>query len=132
MYDEILMKLNKKAIKKGEVPVSCIIVYKNKIIAKAYNKRITKNDPIAHAEIIAIRKAAKKLKTWNLNDCELYVTLKPCKMCSEIIKESRIKIVYYILNSEKEINNKIEYIEYKTPKYIDFKEQIKKFFKDKR
>ena len=53
-------------------------------------------------------------------------------MCSEIIKESRIKIVYYILNSEKEINNKIEYIEYKTPKYIDFKEQIKKFFKDKR
>ena len=49
MYDEILMKLNKKAIKKGEVPVSCIIVYKNKIIAKAYNKRITKNDPIAHA-----------------------------------------------------------------------------------
>lgn len=132
MYDEILMKLNKKAIKKGEVPVSCIIVYKNKIIAKAYNKRICKKDPMGHAEIIVIKKASKKLKTWNLSDCELYVSLKPCKMCNEIIKEARIKSVYYILESEKEINNTIEYIEYKTPKKEEFKDQIKNFFKDKR
>ena len=82
---EKLIKLNKKAFKNKEVPVSCVIVKNNKLISKAYNSKIKKHDPTAHAEIIAIKKAAKKLKTWNLNDCELYVTLYPCKMCIDVI-----------------------------------------------
>lgn len=131
-YEEILNNLNKKAIKKGDVPVSCFIVYNKKIISKAYNKRISKNDPLGHAEIIAIKKASKKLKTWNLNECELYVSLKPCKMCQEIINEARIKKVYYILNSEKKVNNNTKYIMYETSKKIEFKKQLRDFFKDKR
>ena len=69
-----LKKLNNIALKHGDVPVSCIIVKNNKIIAKEYNKRQKKNSPLAHAEILAIIKATKRIKTWNLNDCELYVT----------------------------------------------------------
>ena len=102
--EKLLTILNKKAIKHNEVPVSCIITKDDKIISKAYNNKITKHDPTAHAEIIAIRKAAKKLKTWNLNECRLYVTLYPCKMCLDVINEARIKEVYYILDNEKEWN----------------------------
>ena len=100
--EKLLTILNKKAIKHNEVPVSCIITKDDKIISKAYNNKITKHDPTAHAEIIAIRKAAKKLKTWNLNECRLYVTLYPCKMCLDVINEARIKEVYYILDNEKD------------------------------
>lgn len=126
-----LKKLNKKAIKNGDVPVSCIIVKNNKVISKAYNRRKKDNDPLAHAEIIAIRKAAKKLKTYNLMGCVLYVTLYPCKMCQEIIKESKIKTVYYFLDNDKTVNNKIEFN--KIDEKIDyFSNELKAFFLDKR
>lgn len=105
-YFDILIDLAKKAIKKNEVPVSALIVYKNKIIAKAYNKRQNKHNVLNHAEIIVIKKASKKLNDWRLNDCSLYVTLKPCNMCSEIIKQARISNVYYLLDKP---NNKKEY-----------------------
>lgn len=114
-YFNICLALAKKAYNKNEIPVGAIVVFNNKIIAKAYNQRIKSNDVTAHAEIIAIRKAAKKLKDWRLNECDLYVTLKPCDMCSSIIKESRIKNVYYLVDRDsikksydKTLFNKIE------------------------
>lgn len=94
----LLIKLAKKAHLKGEIPVSAIIVCNNKIIAKAYNQKEKKKNITAHAEILSIQKAAKKLKRWNLSDCDLYVTLEPCKMCMEVIRQSRIQNVYYLLD----------------------------------
>lgn len=130
--EKLLTILNKKAIKHNEVPVSCIITKDDKIISKAYNKKITKHDPTAHAEIIAIRKAAKKLRTWNLNECRLYVTLYPCKMCLDVINEARIKEVYYILDNEKEINNNVKITKINSEKNEYFQEELKGFFKNKR
>ena len=134
MEDKIISKLmilNSKAIKNGDVPVSCIIVKDNKIISSAYNKRVLLNDPFSHAEIIAIRKACKKLNTYNLSDCILYTTLYPCSMCMEVIKESKINRVKYILEKEKEINRKINY-EKMFVKDNYFKQELSNFFVDKR
>ena len=103
-----LYKLSEKAYKNDDVPVGCIIIKDNKVIAKAYNKKVKNNDPTAHAEILCIKKAAKKLKTNNLNDCVLYSSLLPCKMCCEVIKEVRIKKIYYILDNDKINNNEIQ------------------------
>lgn len=84
-----------KAYKRNEVPVGCIIVHNNKIIARAFNKRHNTKNPIAHAEMICIRKASKKLKSWRLDECIMYVTLEPCQMCTGAIIQSKIKKVYY-------------------------------------
>ena len=130
--EKLLTILNKKAIMHNEVPVSCIITKDKKIISKAYNNKITKHDPTAHAEIIAIRKAAKKLKTWNLNDCKLYVTLYPCEMCLNVINEARIKEIYYLLDSEKKVNKNIKITKVDSEMYNYFQEELKKFFKNKR
>ncbi len=88
------LKEAKKAVKHGDVPVGAVIVQNNKIIAKAHNTKNVKNCPTRHAEIIAIERATKKLHDWRLNDCKLYVTLEPCKMCRGAIEESRISEVY--------------------------------------
>ncbi len=101
-YREII-KLSKKAYKKNEVPIGAIIVKNNKIIAKAYNKIEKNHDATMHAEILAIKKASKKLKNWRLNECEMYVTLEPCKMCSSAIELSRIKKIYYLVKKDKQI-----------------------------
>ena len=127
----LLKKLNKKAIKNGDVPVSCIILKNNRIISKAYNKRNKLKDPLAHAEILAIKKAAKKLHTYNLMECDLYVTLHPCNMCEEIIKESKIKKVYYFIENNKIINNKISYSKLNTDSEY-FSKELSGFFVDKR
>ena len=95
-YFNICIKLAVKASKKGEVPIGAIVVYNKKIIAKAFNLREKRHDITAHAEVLALKKASKTLKRWNLSDCELYVTLKPCSMCESILKQSRIKNVYYL------------------------------------
>lgn len=108
-YFEILINLAKKASKKAEVPISALIVCEDKIIAKAYNKRNKTKNIFDHAEIIAIKKASKRKKDWRLNDCDLYVTLKPCNMCSAAINQSQFKNVYYLVDKEE---NKKEY--YKT------------------
>ncbi len=84
----------KKAQKLGEVPVGAIIVKNNMIIASGYNKRESKQNPIFHAEILAILKACKKLNSFRLDGCEMYVTLEPCPMCAGAIINSRIKKVY--------------------------------------
>ncbi len=83
-----------KAYQHNEVPIGAVIVKDNKIIAKAYNNREHTQQAINHAEILAIRKACRKLKSWRLNDCTMYVTLEPCPMCAGAILNSRIKKVY--------------------------------------
>jgi tRNA(adenine34) deaminase len=127
-----LIKLNKKALKNGDVPVSCLILKDNKVISTGYNMKVKKNDPFAHAEIIAIKKASKKLKTFNLGDCEMIVTLKPCSMCEAVILESRLKTVSYILDKEKEINNNIQYNQIFIDNSDYFRDELQSFFKSKR
>lgn len=88
------LKEAKKAYEKLEVPVGCVIVKDGKIIARAHNLKETKADTTKHAEILAIQKASKKLNSWRLLDCEMYVTLEPCSMCAGAIINSRIKKIY--------------------------------------
>jgi len=85
----------KKAAEAGEVPIGAIIVLNGDIIARAHNLRETEQSSIAHAEVLAINDACKKLGTWRLEEAELYVTLEPCPMCAGAIMLSRIKRVVY-------------------------------------
>lgn len=95
------LKEAEKALKKLEVPVGAIIVKDNRIISRAYNLKEIKKDTTYHAEIEAIKKASKKLNSWRLNDCEMYVTLEPCAMCAGAIINSRIKKLYFGTSDEK-------------------------------
>ena len=95
------LKEAQKAYDKLEVPVGCVIVKDGKIIARAHNQKETKLDTTKHAEILAIQKASKKLESWRLLDCEMYVTLEPCPMCAGAIINSRIKKVYIGTKDEK-------------------------------
>lgn len=90
-FMEEALKLAQKANKKGEVPIGAVIVRNGKIISKGFNKREKTQNAIMHAEIVAIEKACKKLRSWRLDDCEIYVTLEPCLMCLGAIINSRIK-----------------------------------------
>lgn len=131
-YIEILMKEASKAYKKNEVPVGAIIEYNNRVISKAHNVREKNNNVLGHAEILAIQKAVKKIKSWKLNGCNLYVTLKPCSMCLEIIKNARIDNVYYLIDKKEEkkeynktnlvqTNVRVEYLE-------EYEKMLKSFF----
>ncbi len=88
------LKEAKKAYDKLEVPVGCVIVKDGKIIARGHNQKETKKDTTKHAEMIAIQKASKKLDSWRLLDCEMYITLEPCSMCAGAIINARIKKIY--------------------------------------
>ena len=93
------LKEAQKSLKKEEVPVGAVLVYENKIISRAHNEPIAKNDPTAHAEIIAIRKAGSKRKNYRLSGSELYVTLEPCAMCLGAAVHARIrKLVFGALD----------------------------------
>ncbi len=85
----------KKAFDKYEIPVGCVIVKNDLVIAKAHNLREIKNLVMAHAEMLAITKANKKLNSWRLDDCDMYVTLEPCPMCLGAIIQARIKNLYF-------------------------------------
>jgi len=100
-YMKEALKEAKKAYDKLEVPVGCVIVKDGKIIARAHNLKETKKDTTNHAEILAIQKASKKLDSWRLLDCEMYITLEPCSMCAGAIVNSRIKKVYIGTMDEK-------------------------------
>lgn len=94
-FMKIALKEAKKAYNLGEVPIGAVIVKGDRVIAKAYNKRNTKNLATAHAEILAIEKACKKLNDWRLDDCEMYVSLEPCPMCAGAIVNSRLTKLYF-------------------------------------
>lgn len=93
-FMKIALKEAKKAYDKEEIPVGAVIVKDGKVVAKAHNLKELKNDTTKHAEILAIQKASKKLDSWRLQDCEMYVTLEPCSMCAGALIQSRIKKVY--------------------------------------
>lgn len=89
----------KKAYALGEVPIGCVIVYEGTIIGRGYNRRTIDKNTLAHAEMIAIKKASKKMDDWRLEDCTMYVTLEPCQMCSGAIVQSRMeKVVIGCMN----------------------------------
>ena len=127
-----------KAYNKLEVPVGAVIVKNGEIIARAHNIKEEKKDTTKHAELIAIQKASKKLQTWRLTDCEMYVTLEPCSMCAGALINARIKKVYIgtedaktgacgsVLNllEDYKFNHKIE-----IEKYI-LKDECEKILKD--
>lgn len=98
-YMREAIKQAKKAAAIGEVPIGCVIVRGGTILARGYNRRNIEGSTLAHAEIIAIKKASKKLQDWRLEDCELYVTLEPCPMCAGAIVQARIpKVVIGAMN----------------------------------
>lgn len=100
---EIALKEAKKAGREGEVPIGAAVVLNGKLISKAHNQREKKKRSTAHAEILAIEKACKKLKSWRLEQCEIYVTLEPCLMCLGAIINSRIKkLVFGAFDSKTE------------------------------
>ena len=92
-YMRAALREAKKAYKLDEVPIGCVIVQNDKIIARGYNRRNTDKNTLAHAEISAIKKASKKTGDWRLEDCTMYVTLEPCQMCAGAIVQSRLKKV---------------------------------------
>ena len=95
------LKEAKKAYNKKEIPVGAVIVKNGEIIARGHNIKEMKNDCTKHAEIIAIQKASKKLDSWRLTDCEMYVTLEPCSMCAGALIQSRIKKIHIGCMDEK-------------------------------
>lgn len=92
-YMKEAIRQAKKAYAIGEVPIGCVIVYEGKIIGRGYNRRKIDKNTLAHAELMAIKKASKNMDDWRLEDCTMYVTLEPCQMCSGAIVQSRMKKV---------------------------------------
>lgn len=134
LYMNEALKEAKKAYLINDVPVGCVIVKDNKIIARGHNQKETKNNAIMHAEIIAISKACQKLKTWHLEECTMYVTMEPCLMCTGAIVQSRINTIYYATSNEafgaleKLRKNNI----YKGILKKESEQLLKKFFQEKR
>lgn len=89
-YMKAAIRQAKKAYALEETPIGCVIVHEGKIIGRGYNRRNTEKNPLAHAEITAIRKASKKIGDWRLEECTMYVTLEPCQMCAGAIVQARI------------------------------------------
>ena len=140
-YMKLALKEAQKAYKKNEIPIGCVIIKNTKVIAKSHNLKEYKHSTLYHAELIAIKKASKKLKNWRLLDCDIYITMQPCPMCASAIKQSRIKKIYYgtknknnILSNkileENDINEKIEVISSILEK--ECREIVQKFFEKQR
>lgn len=94
VYMKEALKQARKAKKIGEVPIGCVIVYQGKIIGRGYNRRTTDKNTLSHAELNAVRKASRVMGDWRLEECDMYVTLEPCQMCSGAIVQARMRKVY--------------------------------------
>lgn len=100
-YMKEAIKQAKKAALVGDVPIGCVIVYEDKIIARGYNKRNAKKTTLAHAELLAIEKASKVIQDWRLEECTMYITLEPCQMCAGAIVQARIpRVVVGAMNKK--------------------------------
>ncbi len=100
-FIKIALETAKEGFRFGEVPIGAVVVRDGEIISKAFNRKEFLQDPTAHAEILAIREASRKLKSWRLNDCTLYSTVEPCVMCCGAIIQARIKRVVYAVPDPK-------------------------------
>ncbi len=98
------VKQARRAAKRGEVPVGCVIVRENRIIAAGYNQRERRRNSLWHAEMVAINRACRKLRSWRLDDCVMYVTLSPCQMCMGAIINARLQAVYVGAESTSNLN----------------------------
>lgn len=141
---ELAYKQAQLAFIQDEVPIGCVIVKDDKVIAKAHNKKVKKNSAIFHAEIECINKATKKINDWYLKGCDMYVTLEPCMMCTGAIINSRIDNVYFAckdskggalvsnikINKIKNLNHYPNIVQGTMEK--ECSELLKKFFKNKR
>ena len=103
-YMQMAVEQAQIAARHGEVPICCVIVRNGKIIAKGYNQRERKQNSLWHAEIVALNRACRKLKSWRLSDCEMYVTLEPCQMCMGAILNARLQKVYIGAKSTTNLN----------------------------
>lgn len=133
----IEMALNeaKKAFDEDELPIGCVIFKDKEIISVSHNTKNKQKCCINHAEINAIVESSFKIGDWRLNECEMFVTLEPCRMCMEAIRQSRIKKVYYLLNSNFENEDKREIDVFKTGEIeqeTEYSKLLKKFFSKKR
>ena len=143
-YMRQALRLAKKAKDNGDVPIGCIIVYEGKVIARGYNRRNKDRQSLAHAEILAIKKASKVIGDWRLEDCTMYITLEPCQMCSGAIVQARIpKVVIGCMNPKagcagsiinlldmKEFNHQVEVTRGVLEK--ECSELLKEFFRELR
>ncbi len=135
---DVCIKESLKSLEHGDVPIGAVVMHNGQKIAQSHNTRQRDCSILGHAEINAIILASAYLKTWNLSDCDLYVTLKPCSMCETIIKQSRIRSVYYLLDK---LDYKKEYSKTSFHKIITeskhsdeqmYHDILADFFKDKR
>ena len=94
-YMKMALKEAEKAELIDEVPIGCVIVKDDKVIARTHNVKESSKDPTGHAEILAIKKACKKVDNWRLEDCDIYITLEPCIMCSGALIQARIRSIYF-------------------------------------
>ncbi|MEK7376013.1 MAG: nucleoside deaminase [Candidatus Margulisiibacteriota bacterium] len=109
LYMSAALKEAQKSLKTGDVPIGAVAVVGGKIIARAHNEKEKRSDATAHAELLCLQKAAKKLKTWRLYNVELYTTLEPCHMCKGAMALARIKkLVYGTRSQKKGLNHKIK------------------------
>lgn len=142
-FMELALKEAEKAKQKNEVPIGAIIVKDGKVIARGHNLRESKQNSLNHAEIIAIDKACKKMNNFRLQDCDLYVTVEPCLMCSGAIVQSRIRKVYFGTRDEKygAVTSAFKAFDVKANHKVEFEEGIcknecenimKEFFKELR
>ncbi|MDD2469911.1 MAG: nucleoside deaminase [Bacilli bacterium] len=130
-YMKIALQQARTAFNNGDVPVGAVIVKNGEIISRAYNRRERDQDATAHAEIIAIKKACRRLNSWRLNDCVMYVTLEPCSMCMGAIQQSRISKVVYGTKNIKEASGLLQ-VEYNNLFEDESAQLLQTFFQNRR
>ncbi|MGM0440889.1 MAG: nucleoside deaminase [Elusimicrobiota bacterium] len=130
-YMEKAVELARQAKRNGEIPVGAVVVYDDKVIGEGQNCQIGCNDPTGHAEIVALREAAKNIGNFRLDGAKIFSTVKPCPMCVEAIKRARISKVFFGARKAKPASHKLEYGRLNSYSK-ECKSLIKNFFKDKR
>ena len=127
------LKEARKAYKKDEIPVGCVIVYNGNIVARGHNLRENKQNSLMHAEIMAVDRACKYFNSWRLDDCVMYVTLEPCMMCMGAIIESRIKkVVYGTKNNSEQMYVRVKNVDLIYANSKECSDILTDFFKNKR
>ena len=138
-YFDVVYDEARKAVNAGEIPVGCIIVKNNVIIARSHNKREKMNSVLGHAELLALQDASKLLGNWRLEGCDVYISLDPCPMCAAALAQARVRGIYCgVSYTNLDENDIVEKIIPKKTKFISdldverSSSLLKNFFKNKR